>query len=449
MSIWEKSLLLILLRQQLESERTTDWQVLHRRDRGWALAQPGQSPWQLLRGWLQQQGVSPASGTTLFIYGIGVAAFMSGFALMAGLLAYQPFQRINLLWFLLIALFLPFVWWLLALFFTSAQVPFPLRTLYEHRLPQGSFLFPLSALLKQTVVALGQHLSLLFAGGMLIAFLLYLLLTDLAFGWSSTLDLGNDLIHQVTATLAWPWQTLWPEAVPSMALIEQTHYFRAAPLAAEQPALYGQWWRFLWMSLLVYLLFPRLVTTAWARYRLSRMQERVRQNDALISGLWQRLTSELIDQEAEPVEQREPSGQAVEPATHPDRYAQIICWGVWPDTLLGALREQLLRDGTETRWIAVDSATTQDASLAALDGLPDQPLLLLCKGWEPPTGELADLCQGLAGQRSRLFLWPVPLPGMSEARQRNLIQSWQSFMRQLPDSVHLTSGHLPQAVMHG
>jgi hypothetical protein len=448
-SIWEKSLLLILLRRHLETERTVDWQTLHRRDRGWALTQPGQAPWPLLRDWLRQWGSAPVGGGTLFVYGTSVAAFLCGFALVAGLLAFQPLQRINLLWFLLIGVFLPLIWWLLALFFSSAQVPFPLRTLYEHRLPPGSFLSVLRPLLKQTVVALGQQLSLLFAGGMLIAFLLYLTLTDLAFGWSSTLELGSGLIHRITSILAWPWHALWSAAVPSLELIEQTHYFRAAPLAVEQPALFGQWWRFLLMCLLVYVVLPRLASTALSRLRLNRMQGRMRDSDALISGLWQRLSSGLIEQEAEPVEQREATDAVTASERITGRYAQVVCWGVWPEELLGPLRQQLAAEGAGTHWFDIADAPSTDAALAILADLPDQPLLLLCKGWEPPTGELADLCELLAARRGRLFLWPVPLAGMSETRQRNLILSWQPFMRQIPERFHLIDGEPVAGVKHG
>ncbi|WP_052761199.1 DUF2868 domain-containing protein [Sedimenticola thiotaurini] len=443
MNIWEKSLLLMRLRRRLESERSIDWQTLHKRDRSWALTQPRQSAWQLLQGWLGQWEGMPRGGINLSVFGASAMALVIGFVLMSGLLAFQPFQRINLLWFIAFAVVLPFAWWLLALFFTSAQVPFPLRTLVMHRLLPGEVPAGLTALLKPTLIALGQQLSLLFSLGMLIAFLLYLLMTDLAFGWSSTLDLGSGLVHRITSLLAWPWSTVWPAAVPTVELIEQTHYFRAAPLAVEQPALFGQWWRFLLMCLLVYVLLPRLVTTALARLRLSRMLVRVRDRDALISGLWQRLTTGLVDQEMESVEQREGDNPATEMESLTGHYGQIVCWGIWPEELINPLRAQLVGGGAGTRWIEVESSTAPESVQASLANLPDQPLLLLCKGWEPPTGELADLCQLLAQQRSRLFLWPVPLEGMAAARQSQLIQSWKSFMRQIPDRVHLVSENVP------
>lgn len=442
MSIWEKSLLLILLRRELETERDIDWQTLHRRDRNWALAQPAQTPWPLLRAWLQQR--SRLGGGSLLVYFASAIAFVIGCSLMAGLLAYQPFQRINLLWLLLLGVLLPFLWWLLALFFSTAQVPFPLRSLYEHRLPGGPVPVPLRPLLKQTVRVLGQQLSLLFALGMLLAFLLHLLVTDLAFGWSSTLDLADGTIHQVTSLLAWPWQALWPAAVPSIELVEQTHYFRAAPLAATDPALFGQWWRFLLMCLLCYLLLPRLVSWLVSRFRLARLQERVRTDDALVSGLWQRLSSELIEQETQPVSQERSPSAAAESESLAADCSQVVCWGSWPVEWVERLRRQLSAGPTGLQWLDADSGTDAAVIDRFLEPLPDQPLLLLCKGWEPPTGEVADLCELLAGRRSRLFLWPVPLPGMDGERRQRLLHSWQSFMGQVPDRFHLVSPALEE-----
>ncbi|PLY16843.1 MAG: hypothetical protein C0631_01690 [Sedimenticola sp.] len=449
MTIWEKSLLLLQLRQRLETERTTDWQTLHKRDRGWFLAQSAPDLWSRLRNWLDQWSAAPGSGIHLMVYGLSLVALILGFSLIAGLLEFLTFERINLLWFLLIAIALPFVWWLAALFFSAAQVPFPLATLVEHRLPRGIAVpAALRPLLKHTILTLGQQLSLLFAIGMLLAFLLYLLVTDLAFGWSSTLNLTGDLVHQMTSLIAWPWQQVWPAAVPSAELIEQTHYFRSAPFSAEQPALFGQWWRFLLMCLLVYVVIPRLITATLYRLQLKGMQRSVLNSDALISGLLQRLSTELIDHEAEQVEQLDIPAAPASAAPATIAYPQIISWGIWPDELIGSLHKHLDADQSAVYWASIDSPDKIDSTLTALQALPDRQTLLLCKGWEPPTGELADFCQQLGELRTRLFLWPVPLAGMSDARQQTLIQSWQAFMRQLPDPFHLITEPLAEGSDH-
>ncbi|MCW8944583.1 MAG: DUF2868 domain-containing protein [Sedimenticola sp.] len=446
MSIWEKSILLILLRRRLEAERIMDWQTLHKRDRGWFLSQNDRDPWAVMRIWLTQWGDEHRATTGLFVYGLGVLALLTGFFLVAGLVEYLTFERINLLWFMLIAILLPFCWWLVALFFSSAQVPFPLRTLFEHRLPQGAMPSTLRPLFKLTLVALGQQFSLLFSLGMVLAFLLYLLVTDLAFGWSSTLDISAALIHEITHAISWPWQQLWPAAVPSVELVEQTHYYRATPVTTDQPELFGQWWRFLLMSLIVYVLLPRLITSALYRYRLVQIQKCVLSSDALISGLWQRFTTELIDHEAQPVEQRVHSSGAPTTERTAKSYTQVLSWGVWPDEIIEPLHQRWRTDLATNHWSPVDSIKSAESTLSELNTLPDEPLLLLCKGWEPPTGELEDFCNELSELRTHLFIWPVPLNGMSDERRRLLTESWQAFVTQLPERFHLIFNPLSEEV---
>ena len=46
---------------------------------------------------------------------------------------------------------------------------------------------------------------------------------------STTLRVDATTAHRVTATLALPWAWFWPDAVPSLELIERTRFFRIAP----------------------------------------------------------------------------------------------------------------------------------------------------------------------------------------------------------------------------
>jgi len=82
---------------------------------------------------------------------------------------------------------------------------------------------------------------------------LYLVLfTDLAFGWSTTLDIESSSLHELTRALSVPWAGWIREAVPSISLIEETRYFRLGggtlPGASEfdsvDPAILGGWWPF-------------------------------------------------------------------------------------------------------------------------------------------------------------------------------------------------------------
>lgn len=71
--------------------------------------------------------------------------------------------------------------------------------------------------------------------------------TDLAFGWSTTLGADTALVGRLVEIVAWPWKSLFPAAVPDLALIEQSRFFRlerAAELPAGASRELAGWWSF-------------------------------------------------------------------------------------------------------------------------------------------------------------------------------------------------------------
>lgn len=112
-----------------------------------------------------------------------------------------------------------------------------------------------------------------FVLGALVATFAFVVFTDLAFGWSSTLEIGADSVHRMARGLAAPWSAFWPEAVPSLELVEATRYFRAASadhIHVVDPIVYGGWWPFLVMSIAVYGLLPRLTGLLALRWTHAR-----------------------------------------------------------------------------------------------------------------------------------------------------------------------------------
>ncbi|MEJ1338242.1 MAG: DUF2868 domain-containing protein [Candidatus Sedimenticola sp. (ex Thyasira tokunagai)] len=438
MGLIHKSALLSLLRLRLEQERTADWQTLHIRDREWYLEQHESGQWGQLRGWLEYFGERDGEPFSLLSSIISAIGLITGFLLIAGLLEFHTFERINLLLLLLFAVIIPLLVWVIGLMLSTDSAP--LLPLIKRRLPQwpggptaGSTLQPL---LRQTALLLGQQFSLLFAIGMVLGMLLYILLTDLAFGWSSTLDLSPDSLLAVTSIIAWPWQWLWPDAAPTLTLIEQTQYFRSAPMAVNDAAVLGQWWRFLLMSLLTYLLLPRLLSYGFHYRKLRVMQRRLLDSDALITGLWQRMTTEVVNQEADNVEQLHDGEEAAINSGGLPVCKRILRWGVWPPSEWLDIETQLQKVMPEVLWQPLE----EEAQLVQAVAASSVETLLICKGWEPPTGELADFCQLISSAPGSHFIWPVALSGMSSERTEQLNHSWRAFMPQLPESFNLLSG---------
>lgn len=122
-----------------------------------------------------------------------------------------------------------------------------------------------------------QLFAVAFNVGALASCLRLILLSDLAFAWSTSVtSLDATQIHRLCVVLGWPFAWLVPDAVPSRSLIEHTQYFRlegrfagASTGSRGDPALAGEWWRFLVACTVTYGLLPRLLAYAafWAKFR--------------------------------------------------------------------------------------------------------------------------------------------------------------------------------------
>ena len=117
-----------------------------------------------------------------------------------------------------------------------------------------------SGLEKWIVVGLTQRFSLAFNIGALATCLYLISFSDLAFAWNTTLQISAATFHKIIGIIAIPWASFFPDAVPSLELVEVSRYFR---LNAEylgtrnsatipHAAIVGRWWLFLVFSLIFY-----------------------------------------------------------------------------------------------------------------------------------------------------------------------------------------------------
>src|SRR5690606_6473959 len=140
----------------------------------------------------------------------------------------------------------------------------PLRRLLDAPHQGDSLLAPLHT---PFLLLLTQRFALAFNAAALLALFIYVALQDIAFGWSTTLDISPSGLVALVRTLALPW-AWWPTAVPTFELVEASHFFRlGGEVEAGNPALLGRWWPFLACLWAVYALLPRYLMLRWCRYR--------------------------------------------------------------------------------------------------------------------------------------------------------------------------------------
>ncbi len=159
-----------------------------------------------------------------------------------------------------------------------------------------------SSLERHLVFVLLQRGAIAFNLGVLLAFLVAVTFSDLAFGWGTTLSIGAQQLHALCAALAAPWASWLPSATVDMALVEATQYSRlegtyvqaARSVEATSPMMYGQWWRFVVACIVAYGLLPRVILSMLGRWSLGRQLAALPPETPEVQRLLQRIGSTSV-----------------------------------------------------------------------------------------------------------------------------------------------------------
>lgn len=266
-----------------------------------------------------------------------------------------------------------------------------------------------------------QRFGLAFSSGALLATLTLVVFTDLAFGWSTTLDVDAASVHRLTRAWAAPWAWLWPEAAPSFDLVETTRHFRVASNEPHvhfiDPIRYGGWWPFLVASILVYGVLPRGLLLAWASWRTGEECGRAVALTPGVDRLLERLTTPLVESRA--VEAEGEIGRAASVGVPSVGLAEWLGANgegellaiAWAESLTDhALIDRLgpdagsvrVRDAGGRRSLEEDAQRIEEARAAS------GPVLLCVRAYEPPVLEVLDFLVALRaaiGEERRLAVW--------------------------------------------
>ena len=128
---------------------------------------------------------------------------------------------------------------------------------------------PVRLYLKQNLQLAGTA----YLTGALLWMLFHVVTTDLAFSWSSTLEVQGETLYKITQTISAPWSHLLPFAAIDADTVEATRFYRAER-GDFRPASSGRWWPFIFMAILVYGFVPKLLAYVWYRWRFLKSADR-------------------------------------------------------------------------------------------------------------------------------------------------------------------------------
>ena len=419
---------------------------LHRRDRKFALTCQPEGAAATARAWLEQMerlsgpGAGPSASTRVLglwrrIHtGFAVTGTLVGIATMSGLLFYDGGQRIN------ITVFLAFVaLQLLLALFTSVQSLAgwqPWRWLLRRFAGTGTS--GIRSRLQPLLMARAAHLGgACFALAGLLTLLVMVVVQDLAFGWSTTLETASTSYHRLVATLAVPWGWLWPAAVPDAVLVEATRFFRTGTPAATDPGRWGQWWPFVTMLWFTWVLLPRLALTLLTTLMIRHRARRLLASHPAMHALMYRMETPVLDTGNAHNDAGDLPDTRTRSALQPlPASSVILCWA---DAGQPELPQALTGPGTRIFRAGGHSSLAQDQeTLGAIGDLlaaaASPEVILVISSWEPPTGELADFLDEARAQwpkHSHVALVPLAQNPDQEPGEHHLAQ-WLRFAERRP-----------------
>ena len=241
-------------------------------------------PLKQILAWLETQKKrvkKPLVGKTitLALYKIslvlGLVSFFVGLFSGVGLLSYSGKEPVNVLYFMAMVIVLPLFSMLLSLIailrvrhrgevlvhLSPAFWMEKILSIVSKNKSQETVIDPVLA--NWIVIKRSQMLALVFSFGLLLALVATVVSKDIAFSWSTTLQIDAKTFYDFLYAVSLPWRELSASGVPSLELIEQSHYFRLGnsldKTMIQHPALLGEWWKFLAWATLFYALFLRLL----------------------------------------------------------------------------------------------------------------------------------------------------------------------------------------------
>jgi hypothetical protein len=298
------------------------------------------------------------------------------------------------------------------------------------------------------LLSLTQGFAVAFNLGALAAVLRLVVFTDVAFGWGTTLvDLDAGAFHALARGLAWPWRALWPDAVPSRALVEATRYSRlegaylvAGAGRSARPELVGGWWPFLVAALLAYGLVPRALLLVLSRAREARLLATLPHDDAEARRVAARLAQPHVETRAPLAEAAPASGRRSGARADGPRPGTPAALVLWRDAPGGAALESAASRALGRPVASVHAAGGHGHEEAGIDwaaaaGGAD-PVVVVAEAFEPPDRGVRRLLRELRGalgpRRTLLVLLVGAEPGPRPPRPED-VRVWRDALEALED----------------
>jgi len=387
---------------------------------------------------------------TSYLYGmtltLTMVVFFLGFFSGVGLLSYSGHEPVNVIYFMAMVIVIPLFTMGLALLsmFRANRTHSMLihispafwmervLSLFPKRLAKSvkgdmSELKLNPLIVNWLVIKRSQMLALTFSLGLLFALLGMVATRDIAFAWSTTLSVTPEAFHHLLHTLSFAWREIFPWAVPSVELVEQSQYYRLGERLGEEmisnASFLGEWWKFLVFSTLFYAIALRVLMFILSAVGLKKAIQRSFLTLDGSQKLLNDMNEPMITTSAREIES-DFSSKNID-------YTQIVrTFDASYDAVLGWAidREKLmpLNDSMNVltpNLFEVGGGNTLDEDNEIINKCHGE-VLFYVKAWEPPTMDFVDFLEMLLQKTDKVIVVPIGTEAKVYSAKESEVNVW-------------------------
>ena len=356
---------------------------------------------------------------------LSILVFVLGFFSGVGLLSYNGHEPVNVIYFIAMVVFLPLFTMTLTLFSmfraNSSQSMLvhispafwmeKILRLLPNKIKDNVKEVKINPLLSNwIVIKRSQIIALAFSFGLFFALLGVVATKDIAFAWSTTLSISPGTFHHFLHTLAFPWRDLYPSALPSVELIEQSQYFRLGDKLSEEmiqnASKLGEWWKFLVFATLFYAIVLRFMVYLLSRLGLNMA---IKRSFLALDGakrLLKDMNEPIISTHAPKNEQQfiqKNSAYAQSITVLDASYDSVQGWAI-PKENLFVIADSMKVISPKIFDVGGGNSLDEDNEIIHLS---HGEVLLYVKSWEPPTMDFIDYLESLSDNVDKIIVCPV------------------------------------------
>lgn len=297
-----------------------------------------------------------------------------------------------------------------------------------------------AALRQRLIVYLAQHFTVALNLGIIAALLYLVAVSDLAFGWNTTLDVDTHSVASWFKGISWPWHSVVPAAVPDLQLVETSRYYRLQGQLRNgdwQAEQLGSWWIYILMCVLVYGLLPRLLALIISGVQYDRAVSGAMTSASGANQILARMSSPLVSTIAEGEDDSAITKNVRPPLTKRQSGRDLPCLVIeWSEARSNT--DKMTAVGIEPlQFFSAGGHQTlaEDRNIVVhISSHNPQGVAVVVKSWEPPMLEFLDFLRSLRERLDRACPLIVLLTAISGERvEAHQLESWEASLADLSD----------------